>query len=54
MLRFIVPHFVEKVMDKLPNSELFADFLYNTFRLGNYMAVLSLAGIFKLVTTRDL
>jgi hypothetical protein len=54
MLRTIVPHFVENVMDVVPDPELFSDFLYTTFRQGHYLAVVSLGGIFKLIVKRNL
>uniref|UniRef100_A0A915DFB1 CCAAT-binding factor domain-containing protein n=1 Tax=Ditylenchus dipsaci TaxID=166011 RepID=A0A915DFB1_9BILA len=53
MLLFVVPHFVEKLMDLLPSTELFSDFLYRTFNSGGYLAVLSLAGIFKLIVKNN-
>src|SRR4051794_32206175 len=37
MLRYAVPYFVEEIMDSLPNSELFSDFLYAVFNRGHYL-----------------
>ncbi|KAI1720221.1 CBF/Mak21 family domain-containing protein [Ditylenchus destructor] len=53
MLRFIVPYFIDNIMDHLPNSEFFSDFLYKIFKRGDYLAILSLAGIFKLIVNKN-
>jgi len=54
MLRFVIPYFVENIMDHLKSVDLFSDFLYSSFNRGGYLAVLSLAGIFKLILNNNL
>ncbi|KAI3413598.1 hypothetical protein GPALN_011087 [Globodera pallida] len=51
--RLLLPRFIETVMDHLPNCELFTDVLYRTFRIGGFMSVISLGGIFKLVVNKN-
>uniref|UniRef100_A0A914CZH5 CCAAT-binding factor domain-containing protein n=1 Tax=Acrobeloides nanus TaxID=290746 RepID=A0A914CZH5_9BILA len=53
LCRLMVPFFVEHIIDALPNSELFGDFLFSVFNKGQIYSVLSLAGIFKLIVHRN-
>ena len=54
LLKQLVPYLCETALSAMREGYLFGDFLFRVFKMGDVFSVLSLEGIFKLITEHNL